>query len=144
MPGWLQLGVPWWELALRAVVIYLVFFVGLRIFGKREIGQFTVFDLVLVLLVANALQPAMTGPDTSLTGGLILIAITVATGTIKNDDNPSVSGPEISIASASMTEGNTGNRIFWFSIDLSKTKSTTTKMTVKISVSRALWAWAQL
>ena len=73
MPGWLQLGVPWWELALRAVVIYLVFFVGLRIFGKREIGQFTVFDLVLVLLVANALQPAMTGPDTSLTGGLILI-----------------------------------------------------------------------
>src|SRR5438270_6486889 len=67
MPGWLELGVPWWELALRAVVIYLVFFVGLRIFGKREIGQFTVFDLVLVLLVANALQPAMTGPDTSLT-----------------------------------------------------------------------------
>jgi uncharacterized membrane protein YcaP (DUF421 family) len=73
MPGWLQLGVPWWELVVRAVVIYLVFFVGLRLFGKREIGQFTVFDLVLVLLVANALQPAMTGPDTSLSGGLVLI-----------------------------------------------------------------------
>jgi uncharacterized membrane protein YcaP (DUF421 family) len=74
MPGWLQLGVPWWELALRAIVIYVAFFIGLRIFGKREIGQFTVFDLVLILLIANALQPAMTGPDTSLTGGLILIA----------------------------------------------------------------------
>src|SRR5947209_4807317 len=74
MPGWLQLGVPWWELALRAAIVYLVLFVGLRLFGKREIGQFTVFDLVLVLLVANALQPAMTGPDTSLTGGLVLIA----------------------------------------------------------------------
>jgi uncharacterized membrane protein YcaP (DUF421 family) len=74
MPAWLQLGVPWWELVLRAAVIYVAFFIGLRIFGKREIGQFTVFDLVLVLLVANALQPAMTGPDTSLAGGLILIA----------------------------------------------------------------------
>jgi uncharacterized membrane protein YcaP (DUF421 family) len=74
MPGWLQLGVPWWELVLRALVIYIAFFIGLRLFGKREIGQFTVFDLVLVLLVANALQPAMTGPDTSLTGGLILVA----------------------------------------------------------------------
>ena len=74
MPAWLQLGVPWWELVLRAAVIYVALVIGLRIFGKREIGQFTVFDLVLVLLVANALQPAMTGPDTSVTGGLVLIA----------------------------------------------------------------------
>ena len=74
MPDWLSLSVPWWELVLRAVIIYVAFFIGLRIFGKREIGQFTVFDLVLILLVANALQPAMTGPDTSVTGGLILIA----------------------------------------------------------------------
>ncbi len=49
-----------------------------RIFGKREIGQFTLFDLVLVLLVANAVQPAMTGPDNSLLGGLIIIATLVA------------------------------------------------------------------
>src|SRR5437870_7731000 len=69
-----KLGIPWTHLVLRAVIIYVVFFIGLRLFGKREIGQFTVFDLVLVLLVANALQPAMTGPDTSLTGGLILVA----------------------------------------------------------------------
>ena len=46
---------------------------ALRIFGKREIGQFTIYDLVLVLLVANAVQPAMTGPDTSLLGGLVII-----------------------------------------------------------------------
>jgi len=43
------------------------------VFGKREVGQFTIFDLVLVLLVANAVQPAMTGPDSSLAGGLIII-----------------------------------------------------------------------
>lgn len=58
---------------LRAVVVYVALLVALRIFGKREVGQFTVFDLVFVLLVANALQPAMTGPDYSLTGGLVLI-----------------------------------------------------------------------
>jgi len=75
MGSMLKLSVPWWELIVRSVVIYAVFFVGLRIFGKRELGQFTTFDLVLVLLVANALQPAITGPDSSVTGGVIIIII---------------------------------------------------------------------
>src|SRR5437016_2322660 len=69
-----HLQVPAWELILRSVVVYAVLLAGLRIFGKREVGQFTLFDLVLVLLVANAVQPAMTGPDTSLSAGLIIIA----------------------------------------------------------------------
>jgi uncharacterized membrane protein YcaP (DUF421 family) len=67
------LGTPAPELVIRAAVIYAVFFGALRLFGKREIGQFTLFDLALVLLVANALQPAITGPDNSLTGGLIVV-----------------------------------------------------------------------
>jgi uncharacterized membrane protein YcaP (DUF421 family) len=67
------LGTPALELVVRAAVIYVVFFAALRIFGKREIGQFTLFDLALVLLAANALQPAMTGPDQSLAGGLIIV-----------------------------------------------------------------------
>jgi uncharacterized membrane protein YcaP (DUF421 family) len=70
----LSLGTPWWALILRCAVIYLVMIFGLRLFGKREVGQFTLFDLVLVLLIANAVQPAMTGPDSSLSGGLIIIA----------------------------------------------------------------------
>lgn len=65
------------ELVLRAVVIYAGLLLALRLFGKREVGQFTLYDLVFVLLVANALQPAMTGPDTSLTGGLVLTAALV-------------------------------------------------------------------
>lgn len=69
----LHLGTPWWALIVRSAVIYLVMIFGLRLFGKREVGQFTIFDLVLVLLVANAVQPAITGPDNSLTGGLIII-----------------------------------------------------------------------
>src|ERR1700694_4391216 len=70
-----KLGIPWTHLVARAVIIYVVFFIALRLFGKRELGQFTTFDLVLVLLIANALQPAITGPDNSVTGGAILGAI---------------------------------------------------------------------
>jgi uncharacterized membrane protein YcaP (DUF421 family) len=67
------LGAPVLELVARSTVVYLVFFVALRLFGKREIGQFTIFDLALVLLAANALQPAVTGADASILGGLIVI-----------------------------------------------------------------------
>ena len=67
------LGTPWFELVIRAALIYIVFFGALRLFGKREIGQFTLFDLALVLLAANALQPAITGADASIPGGLIVI-----------------------------------------------------------------------
>jgi len=72
-------SIPAWELALRGVIIYAALLVALRLFGKREVGQFTLYDLVLILLVANALQPAITGPDTSLVGGLILIVALVLT-----------------------------------------------------------------
>ena len=71
--------VPPWELVIRAVLVYVALLVTLRIFGKREVGQFTLFDLVFILLVANALQPAITGPDTSLVGGLVLIVALVLT-----------------------------------------------------------------
>jgi uncharacterized membrane protein YcaP (DUF421 family) len=67
------LGTPALELVIRAATIYVVFFAALRLFGKREVGQFTLFDLALVLLAANALQPAITGPDTSISGGIIVI-----------------------------------------------------------------------
>jgi len=69
-----HLAIPAADIAARSAIIYLVLWAGLRLFGKREVGQFTLFDLVLVLLVANAVQPAMTGPDSSVTGGLVIIA----------------------------------------------------------------------
>ena len=70
-------GVSPWEFVVRCVVIDAVLLIALRVFGKREVGQFTLYDLVLILLVANAVQPAMTGPDYSLGGGLIIIAVLV-------------------------------------------------------------------
>jgi uncharacterized membrane protein YcaP (DUF421 family) len=68
-----QLAVSPLEIVVRTTIIYLLFLVSLRISGKRQLGQFTLFDIALVLLAANALQPAMTGPDQSLTGGVIII-----------------------------------------------------------------------
>jgi uncharacterized membrane protein YcaP (DUF421 family) len=61
------------------VLIYVALLLALRVFGKREVGQFTLYDLVFILLVANALQPAITGPDTSIGGGLVLIVALVLT-----------------------------------------------------------------
>ncbi|HEY8671058.1 MAG TPA: YetF domain-containing protein [Terriglobales bacterium] len=58
------------EIVLRTVVIYLVVLVGVRVSGKREVGQMTPFDLVLLLLISNSVQNAMTGPDTSVLGGI--------------------------------------------------------------------------
>ena len=64
-----------WNIILRTVAVYLVILVGLRLAGKREIGQMTVFDLVVLLLIANAVQNAMVGPDTSLLGGVLAATV---------------------------------------------------------------------
>ena len=61
------------ELVIRTVVVYAFFVIALRMTGKRELGQFTIFDLALLLLAANALQPAMTGPDATLGGGIVIL-----------------------------------------------------------------------
>ena len=71
----LTLGTPVLSIVLRTTIVYLVILVGLRIAGKREIGQMAIFDLVMLLLIANAVQNAMVGPDTSLTGGIIAAAV---------------------------------------------------------------------
>lgn len=70
----LRMGISPLELVVRVMVVYVAFLIALRMSGKRELGQFTIFDLALVLLAANALQPAMTGPDASLPGAAIIIA----------------------------------------------------------------------
>ncbi len=64
-------GIDLLEIALRVAIVYAVVLAGIRLTGKREVGQMTPFDLVLLLLIANAVQNAMTGPDTSVTGGLV-------------------------------------------------------------------------
>ncbi|MGH7456645.1 MAG: DUF421 domain-containing protein [bacterium] len=62
---------PLVEITLRTAVVYLVILIGLRLTGKREVGQMMPLDLAMLILLANAVQNAMTGPDTSLIGGLV-------------------------------------------------------------------------
>jgi uncharacterized membrane protein YcaP (DUF421 family) len=62
---------PWYEILLRTFVVYMTVLVLLRLAGKRELGQMTPFDLVVILVIANAVQNAMTGGDNSLTGGIL-------------------------------------------------------------------------
>jgi uncharacterized membrane protein YcaP (DUF421 family) len=62
------------QIVVRTGVIYLLVLIGVRLSGKREVGQMTPFDLTLLLLLSNSVQNAMTGPDTSLLGGAVAAA----------------------------------------------------------------------
>ncbi len=66
-----RLTIPWWESVLRGLIIYAFLLIALRLTGKRQIGQLAPFDLVLLLVLSNAVQNAMNGGDNSVTGGLI-------------------------------------------------------------------------
>ena len=70
-----RLGTPLWEIGIRTAVVYLAILLGLRLFGKRQLGQMSTGDLVMILLIANAVQNAMVGPDVSLVGGLVAAAV---------------------------------------------------------------------
>ena len=63
--------VHWAELIARGLMTYVLLLVLLRITGKRQVGQLAPFDLVLLLVLSNAVQNAMNGGDNSWTAGLI-------------------------------------------------------------------------
>lgn len=62
------------EIFLRSTVIYILILLGIRLSGKRHVGQMSPFDLVFMMLIANAVQNAMTGPDVTLGGGIVAAA----------------------------------------------------------------------
>jgi uncharacterized membrane protein YcaP (DUF421 family) len=66
------------EKVLRSVVVYLFLLAAFRFTGKRQIGQLTPFDLVVLLVISNVVQNAIIGPDNSLAGGLIGAAVILA------------------------------------------------------------------
>jgi uncharacterized membrane protein YcaP (DUF421 family) len=73
------MSLPWWEFVLRGIIIYFFLIVLLRLTGKRQIGQMAPFDLVLLLVLSNAVQNAMNGGDNSVIGGVISAVSLVAT-----------------------------------------------------------------
>lgn len=73
-----QLSAPWWVFVLRALVVYVLVMVLMRLSGKRAVGQFTPFDLVLLILLGNAVQNGINGGDNSLTGAAIMASTLIA------------------------------------------------------------------
>lgn len=65
---------PLREIVLRSAIVFLLLLVGLRLTGKRQSGHLTPYDLILLLLIANAVQNAMVGTDTSMIGGIAAMA----------------------------------------------------------------------
>lgn len=74
----LSLDLGAWELMARAAAVYVLLLVMMRLSGKRTVGQFTPFDLLVVMLVSEAAGPSMVGDDHSLTGGLLVCAVLIA------------------------------------------------------------------
>src|SRR5260221_14300986 len=72
-----HIAVSWSELVIRAVVVYAFLLALLRITGKRQVGQLAPFDLVLLLVLSNAVQNSMNAGDNSLVGGLVSAATLV-------------------------------------------------------------------
>ncbi len=75
---------PYLQIVVRAIAVYVFMIIAIRVFGKKELAQLSVIDLVFILLISNAVQNAMVGPDTSLSGGLVAaLALFAANFTLK-------------------------------------------------------------
>lgn len=70
-----EMATPALEILARTLLVYVGVLMGLRLMGKRELGQMTVFDLVVILLISNAVQNSMVGRDVSVQGGLLAAGV---------------------------------------------------------------------
>jgi uncharacterized membrane protein YcaP (DUF421 family) len=73
-----HLDVGPWNLAVRAIIVYLSVLILLRISGKRQVAQMGATEFVSILLISNAVQNSMNGGDNSLVGGLLLATVLIA------------------------------------------------------------------
>ncbi|WP_342118835.1 DUF421 domain-containing protein [Pseudoduganella sp. OTU4001] len=73
-----DIDLPWWEFVVRGVMIYIALLVMMRVSGKRTVGQFTPFDLLVVMLLSESVSAGLTGGDDSVAGGLIVVVTLVA------------------------------------------------------------------
>lgn len=70
------------EIGLRSVAVYLFIILAIRLFGKKELAQLSVIDLVFILLISNHVQNTMVGNDTFLPGGIFVALALFATNLI--------------------------------------------------------------
>ena len=75
MDGMFEFGTPWWQLIVRAVVVYIVLFVLIRLSGKHTLGELSIFDLIVVIVLGSAVRTSLIGNDKSLQGGLMVVVV---------------------------------------------------------------------
>lgn len=74
----LEMSLPWWEFVVRGAVVFCMLLLMVRLSGRRTVGQFTPFDLLIVMLLSEAVSGSLNAGDESLVGGLIIAATLVA------------------------------------------------------------------
>jgi uncharacterized membrane protein YcaP (DUF421 family) len=73
-----NMQLPWWEFIARGGIVYSALLIMVRLSGKRTVGQFTPFDLLVVMLLSEAVSNSLSGGDDSLIGGLLVAATLIA------------------------------------------------------------------
>ncbi len=73
-----DMEMPWWEFIARGTIVYLALLVLIRISGRRTVGQFTPFELLVVMLLSESVSNSLSGSDESISGGLIVAATLIA------------------------------------------------------------------
>ncbi len=76
-----DMDLPWWEFIVRGAAVYLVLLLMVRLSGRRTVGQLTPFDLLVVMLLSEAVSNSLSGGDDSLSGGLIIAATLIVLNT---------------------------------------------------------------
>jgi uncharacterized membrane protein YcaP (DUF421 family) len=76
-----DMDLPWWEFIVRGAAVYLTLLLMVRLSGRRTVGQLTPFDLLVVMLLSEAVSNSLSGGDDSLSGGLIIAATLIALNT---------------------------------------------------------------
>lgn len=77
-----DMDLNWWEFIVRGAVVYLTLLAMVRLSGRRTVGQFTPFDLLVVMLLSEAVSNSLSGGDDSLAGGLIVAATLITLNTV--------------------------------------------------------------
>lgn len=73
-----DMDLPWWEFIVRGAMVYLALLLMVRLSGRRTVSQLTPFDLLVVMLLSEAVSNGLSGGDDSVAGGLIIAATLIA------------------------------------------------------------------
>lgn len=73
-----DMDLPWWEFIVRGTMVYLALLIMVRLSGRRTVSQLTPFDLLVVMLLSEAVSNGLSGGDDSVAGGLIIAATLIA------------------------------------------------------------------